>query len=113
MNLNKVAKIIVAVAVVGLLSTSAFAASTTGSDPLTGINAPQTNSAWTNVQGMVGTVLGFVYWCMYIVAAVLITMSGFKLKAGDIPGFAKTLIGGMAVFGSKFLVQALFASVNS
>jgi hypothetical protein len=110
MNLNKVCKIIAAVAVVGLLAASAFAQT----DALTGVTTPATTgTAWTKVQGMVGTVLGFVYWCMYIVAAVLITMAGFKLKAGDIAGFAKTLIGGMAVFGSKFLVQALFNSVSN
>ena len=115
MNKKTLAKIIMAGLMIGLVTTVGYAdaGSSGNSIDMTGNTTQASQGAWSGIVTQVNTVIAFVYWIMYIVAAVLITMAGFKLKQGDIPGFAKTLIGGMAVFGSKFLIQALFRSVNS
>jgi hypothetical protein len=93
--------------VMGILTTSAFAVSAPGQ----GTDVDE-GGAFKDAIDAINTMLGFIYWIIYLVAAVLITMAGFKLKNGEIPAFVKTMIGGMAVFGSKFLISALWGLIN-
>lgn len=114
MKNNKLVKIIVAGSLLSLLATAAYATggdATVISDSVSANTAP--TGAFSEIVKKLNSVIGFVYWVIYIVAAILITMAGFDLKDGKIAEFAKKLVGGLAVFGSKFLIAALFKAMGT
>lgn len=51
----------------------------------------------------------FISFGGYIIGSVMMAMSGFKLKAGDLPGFFKMLAGGAFIFLCPFLINNLSA----
>jgi hypothetical protein len=74
--------------------------------------APTQAPEFQSIASSLNSVIRFVYILLYIVGAMLITMASFQLKNGDIRAFTKNMIGGMAIFGSKFLIQALFSTLD-
>lgn len=49
----------------------------------------------------------FAFYIMYLLGGLMLAASGFKLKAGDMQGFYKMAAGGVVVFLSPFLIDAL------
>ena len=50
----------------------------------------------------------FVFYVMYLVGGVALTGAAFKLKQGDVPGFAKMAAGA----GVMFIIPTLMRSLN-
>lgn len=57
--------------------------------------------------GAIRVVVRFAFYIMYLLGGIMIAASGFKLKAGDMPGFWKMCAGGVVVFISPFIIDAL------
>lgn len=57
--------------------------------------------------GALRTVIRFSFYIMYLIGGLMLAASGFKLKAGDMPGFYKMAAGGVFIFLAPFLIQAL------
>jgi len=103
----KLKKILPLAFVSAIVAASAHAQSTTSPFSAALTNGNNT-TAFSNTAQAVNTILQFISYILWAASAVLIGMSGFKLKSGDIPGFAKTLVGGAAVFCSPFLIDFLY-----
>lgn len=50
----------------------------------------------------------FVFYTMYLVGGVVLTGAAFKLKQGDVPGFAKMAAGA----GVLFIIPTIMRSLN-
>ena len=50
----------------------------------------------------------FVFYVMYLVGGVVLTGAAFKLKQGDVPGFAKMAAGA----GVLFVIPTIMRSLN-
>jgi hypothetical protein len=57
--------------------------------------------------GALRLIIRFAFYIMYLIGGLMLAASGFKLKAGDMPGFYKMAAGGVFVFLSPFLIDAL------
>lgn len=52
-------------------------------------------------------IISLVFYVLYAVGAIMMGISGFKLKGGDIPGFVKMFLGGAMLFVSPLVVRSL------
>lgn len=59
--------------------------------------------------GALRLITRFAFYIMYLLGGLMLAASGFKLKAGDMQGFYKMAAGGVVVFLSPFLIDALLS----
>ena len=71
------------------------------------------NAELTDTASQLNKVIKFSFYVMYLIGGLMLASSGFKLKAGDMPGFYKMAAGGVVVFLSPFLIKGLTDIGNS
>jgi hypothetical protein len=64
-------------------------------------------SAFGDTVDAMDQIIALVYYVLYAVGAIMMGISGFKLKGGDIPGFVKMFLGGAMLFVSPLVVESL------
>lgn len=84
-----------------------FAATSFGQSWELSTNAKDNADAFEETTSAIEQVFNLVFWLMYGVGTVMMGISGFKLKQGDVPGFAKMFLGGGALFISPLVIQSL------
>lgn len=80
------------------------------SDPFTFSNGDSSATGeFSDTSSKLNVVIQFAFYVMYLIGGTMLAASGFKLKAGDMPGFYKMAAGGVVIFLSPFLIGSLLS----
>lgn len=71
-------------------------------------NFNNTSGDFSDTTGKMEELTNFAFYAMYLVGGIVLTGAAFKLKAGDVPGFAKMAAGA----GVLFVIPTIMRSLN-